>query len=117
MTKVNLHDHIDKDDLVAHLLIDTLSQTLTGKKFEEFMGEIQWGDKDEFEILLVLEGHEFDIVPTLKYWQSQIDRMVEEKAREILKDELFAIGEIRDDLERSISARFNDRFDIDFDEW
>ena len=117
MTKVNLHNHLVKNDLVARLLIETLSNSLSGDKFENFMDEIQWHEKDEFDVKLVLEGYEFDVVPVLKHWQSQIDRLVEEKARSILKDEMSAIEDIKDDLERSIAKRFNTRFDIEFEEW
>ena len=115
MAKVNLHEHLDKDDLVALLLVETLSNALKGNEFKKFMEDIRWGEKDEFDVVLVLEGYEFDVVPTLKGWQSQLDRMVEEKAREILEHELSAIGEIKDDLRRSISTRFDSRFDISFD--
>ena len=75
-----------KDELLAHLVIDSLSAAFTTKQFEDFLTKCDYENKESIDIQLIVEGTEFPIDKVMVEWQTQIDKMVKECAVRLVNE-------------------------------
>ena len=108
--KINKHELIEKRDFREHLIVHALTETFKGPAFKDFM-EKDWNNGDpDVEIKLTVAGHELDLNKVCEDWQKQVDRMVEEEARKMVKEaygeRLDKVHELLDEVANHIRESF-----------
>jgi len=87
------------DELLENLVLSSMSASLKGKQFEEFLSKAGHPEKDTFNIQLLVEGTEFPIDEVMVEWQAQMDGMVKECALKLLTekfdDMISTLGELK----------------------
>ena len=106
--KINLTDDVRKDGLLSHIILNSISETTMDALVKE--GSIQ-GVGVICDLVLTANGHEIDIQDFVDHWQSQVDRIIEEKAQELLSDRFREISDLLVDLEERIKPEINKRLE------
>lgn len=115
--KIDLTKEVTENDrhIVSHALIEALTHALPGQKFEEFVRARAPGRKDHVvvDVALVVDGMEVPFRKVMEGWQAQIDRMVEARARALLKEKASDIYGRLCDIEMKVEEFANDLFPRD----
>jgi len=104
------------DGLAEHIFVEALSNALDHDSLEQFMEDIDWKNKKEFECYLVVEGREFPLMAVCEHWENQADRVIAEKAMELLGDKLSDVETLLGDISESILRKASERLGIEFDD-
>jgi len=119
-----MHKTINKDDLmlkrqgtlVQHVVIEALSNALKHEEFELFMKDIDWDNREDFECYLVIEGREFPLVEVCEHWEKQVDRMVAEKAVELIDNKLSDVETLLSNVGEGVLREASERLGLDFED-
>lgn len=102
---------IKKDDLfktrdafLEHFFISALTSAVKDGNLEPFLKEIDWHNKKEIECYMVVEGKKIPIDKVCEEWEAQVDRMIYEKALELLKDKLGFINDVAYDIVKEMTT-------------
>lgn len=106
--KVNLHDEIEKDSLISHIVLNSLSKLMV----EKLAARRKEDGSILCEIKLTIEDEEeLDIEDFLNHWQSQVVEMVRKHAQKLVEEKLFDVCDSLYDLEQRIKRDINERLD------
>lgn len=103
--KINLTQKIDT--LLAHIVLTCLTKTVLEELAE--IGKTKEGIICDMK--LTVNNHELDLQLFLEHWQSQIARMIKEKAKEIIKEKFRDMDEILYDLEERLKPEIEKRLE------
>jgi len=105
--KINLTQEIKKYTLLSHVVLSCLTDTTIRNLIAA--GRTEAGIV--CEIKLMIDDHELDLASFLKHWQSQVSRMVKEKAIEIMKEKFGDIYDTLADLEDRLKVEVEKRLE------
>jgi len=106
--KINLTDDLRKDGLISHIVLNSISETTMDALVK--VGSVQ-GVGVICDLILTANGHEIDIQAFVDHWESQVDRIIEEKAQELLSERFREISDLLVDLEERIKPEINKRLE------
>lgn len=108
--KVNLTKRIEKDrrdrDLLLHIVLNCLTTQMTKELIEGTKL-----DDIEAEVILTLNGHELDLEKFIEHWQSQVNRMIKEEARELFSEKFWDLQDLFDDLHERLRNEVDKRME------
>lgn len=105
--KVNLTQELRKNTLLSHVVVSCLTDTVAREK----IAENRTKDGLICEIKLTINGHELDLQSFAEHWQSQVSRMIKDRAMEIVKEKFDDVGEILYDLEERLKPEIEKRLE------
>lgn len=93
-------------------LIEPMTTTLAGL----FLGALKdgiekklidegWREKEMVEVKFTVEGHELNFMKVFEEWEKQLDRMVADKARDLINETFPGLDKLNDDL-NDMAAEF-----------
>lgn len=106
--KINFTERITKDrnDFIMHIILSTLKET-TIKELADNRAE----NGIIADLLLTVNGTELDLESFCEHWQSQVRRMIKEKAIELFKDKLGDVENLMYDLGERLKEEINKRLE------
>jgi hypothetical protein len=107
--KINMtKEECEKRSLLGFIVIEALVGAIgTDKKFEEFMKDKKVGKDYIYDVHLTANGVELDLQKAVDHWGSQVERMIGEKAKELLEDKFRDITYAFDDLKSWLDSEIN----------
>ncbi len=109
--KINLTKRIHKDrenrDFLMHIVLNCLTDQIT----KELTKDRIKGHDIETEIILILNGHELDLEKFMKYWQSEVNRMIKEEAKELINEKFLDINDLFSDLQERLRIEVDKRME------
>lgn len=96
--QINKEKTMVTDNLLQHLIVESMSNALKGDKFAEFLDKCDYDKKEAIEVKLLVEGTEFPIDEVMEEWQEQITTMVNTEAIRILNERFLNITDTLDEL-------------------
>jgi hypothetical protein len=106
--KINLTDNVKKDGLISHIVLNSISETTMNALVKT--GSVK-GIGVFCNLILTANGHELDLEAFVDHWQNQVDRIIEEKAEELLADRFREIQDMLTTLEERIKSEINKRLE------
>jgi len=106
--KINLTDNVKKDGLISHIVLNSISETTMNALVKT--GSVQ-GKGVICDLVLTANGYDIDLQAFVDHWQSQVDRIIEEKAEELLADRFREIQDMLTTLEERIKPEINKRLE------
>jgi hypothetical protein len=103
--KVNTNEEIERDTLLSHIVLNGLTDTITTTLLK--VGTTPKGII--CEIALTVNGHDVSIEPFCTHWQSQAHRMIREEAETIVKDKMYDVEELLNDLHSRLQDEVSKR--------
>ena len=98
-------------DFVLHGLTVAIKEgTIKDSTIEDVAKEMK-SDDGHLDVAITVNGREIDIHEFCEHWESQIDRMIREKAQEIVEDKFSDINSIFFDLECRIKNEIEKRLE------
>lgn len=102
--KINKKELLENPNILNHLVIHGLTKALPkDKEFSEWVDQ-NWNKKESIEIKLTIGNKEIDIKYFCDHWESQVDDMIIEKAKEIIGDQFVNIRDLLFVLEEKIKG-------------
>ena len=93
-----LHDFMKDDDcLINYMIITGCHKTL-----EEMVEKKR--EDGKYDIVLTVNGVEMDLQEFMDRWQDNVDRLVEDKAEEIIREKFVDMGDVTDELSATIRS-------------
>lgn len=108
--KVNLRNRLSRDDVISAVILHTLSHT-TGLNVEEIANSPSYSETGELDVTLTIEGHEVNFISFIEHWQSQVDQMIQEEAKEIVVTKFQDLADMAVDLSSRIAEEVNNRME------
>lgn len=109
-----------KHNLLGWLIFKTIVKNFPADKKElsQFFKDVKWNEKEDIECYMVIEGKKLPINEVCELWGSQVDRMVKEKALELLEEkELRTLSDTVFSLEKSMKRKAKKALGINLDEY
>ncbi len=107
--KINLTKRIYKDkenrDFLMHIVLNCLTDQIT----KELTKDRIKGRDIEVEIILTLNGHELDLEKFMKYWQSRVNRIIKEEAKELINEKFLDLNDLFSDLQEKLRIEVDKR--------
>jgi hypothetical protein len=115
--KVNLTKEIGDNTLISHIVLTGMTDALM-----EHLVDKREADEDHIVNfkLTVNDKHEIDIQKFCEEWESQVERMIKEEAKKLVKQNMFDISNKLDDLREtmtSLEEQLDDKVDDILKEW
>lgn len=111
--KFNLREEIERDrqnrSVLSSMVLNGLSQAVQ-ENFDNILETYKKND-GVIDITLTVEGHEVDLKAYIDFWQSQVRRMIREKAQRLVDTKMFDIGDLLHDLEERLKEEVNKRLE------
>lgn len=112
--KINLSEEVRKNTLISHIVLHCLSSSIgilpTPSDIAK-EGRNENGDV-ECELKLTINGRELDISTFVDHWQSQVERMIYDRAKELFEEKFNEVDDLfydlRDRLKEEINKRLKD---------
>lgn len=105
--KINLTQELKDNTLLSHIVLNCLTDTVAKK--------IITANRTESGIIcdikLTVNEHELNLLSFIKHWQSQVSRMIKEKAKEITEERFGDINDLLDDLEERLKSEIGKRLE------
>jgi len=111
--RIKFKDEIDtlKGHFVIHGLSVAIEQgILPENTFEDVIKEKDQDD-GHLDVAVTINGREIDIHEFCEYWEKQIDRMIREKAQEIVDHKFSDLSYLFDDLQGRINTEIEKRLE------
>ena len=105
--KVNMTDEIRQNTLISHIILHKMSEALA----ESIAKEGQTEDGVVVDVKLTANGKEIDLEHFIQHWQSQVDNIITEKARELVNDKLSDVCGMLYDLEERLKSEIDKRLE------
>lgn len=96
---IQMKDILDQHNLTGHLILSSLCS------FQDIIEIIK--EKKSADIRITVEGKEIDFESFINHWQSQVDRVIKEKAIELLDEKVSPVFEKIEDLKEELSRSIN----------
>jgi len=110
--KINMYNHLEKDTLLSHIVLDGLTNALgADKKFEKFLEKYKTKKGHVLKVKFLVEDMEIDLQKFVDHWQNQIERMVAEKAKELIEKRFCDINYTLNDLEERVKKEIAKRLE------
>lgn len=107
----------DKDNIIEWIVLSALTQTLNDKEFNKFLESTDWHNKDAIDIQLKVEGVELNLVKVCEEWLSQVDRMLNEKAVELLSKKFAPAQDFIQSIEKTVRRQAKEKLGLEPDEY
>jgi hypothetical protein len=92
-------EECEKQSLLAHIILESLVGALgSDKKFEQFMNDKKVGKDYILDVKLIANGVELNLKRFVDHWGSQVDRLITEKANNLLETKFSDVDSLLDDL-------------------
>ncbi len=85
--RINREQIVDKNSLVGYMVLHCLSKSW------EAIDEV--GERGHAEVCLTIDGKEVDLQEFVDHWQSQIERMIQEEAKNMVEEKF---NKVRDSM-------------------
>ena len=106
--------------LTGYLVIEALTSAMSHEELSEWLKDIGWDDKEakeDFECYIVFEGKKLPITEVCAHWESQMDRLIREKALELFEDEkLSKLDHVTHELTEGIKKKAAEELGITIEE-
>jgi hypothetical protein len=109
--KINFIKEDQKDTLVAHIVLESLSSAFKGKKFEKFIAKYATPKGHVFDVRLMIGDTEIPLKPFVKHWQSQVESMIKEQAVKLVRARFWETSQLLNNLETQIKRQINPKFE------
>jgi len=106
-----------KDGLMSHLYVSAIAEAFKSDDIEKFLKDIQWEKKQDIECYMVVEGHKIPIDVVCEAWEKQVDRMINERALEIVENKLRKFVDIASDIEKRMKIKVKKELGIELDDY
>ena len=104
--KINLSKDAMKDGLLSHIILECLSKTvfemIAKKDTIEKVGVVS-------DIKLTIDGHNVNLEKFIDLWQNHVNRIIAEKAADLLKEKFVDVQNMLTDLEERVSIEIKKR--------
>lgn len=105
--KVNIRKEAKEDTLLSHIILDNMSESVAKCLVKEGYTE----DGTVIDLKLTANGMEIDIESFVECWQSQVKRIIAEKARDLINDQFADVNNILYDLEEMMKPVIEKRLE------
>jgi hypothetical protein len=110
--KINMTEHITDRTLISHIILNCMTDTLMKLvKNTRVDGDLM------MDVILSINGHELDLEKFMKHWQSQVNHMIKEEAREMQKEKMGDMFMEVEDLLTDLQGRLDEEVDKRLEDW
>jgi hypothetical protein len=107
--KINPVSHQNNDTLVSHVIINCMAESLKNSEIIEMSDKIRFNNG--LEVQLLIEGKEVDLQHFCDHWESQVDRMITEKAKELIENRFGDVNDLMRDLQDRLKTEIDKRLE------
>lgn len=101
--KIKVYNIAAKNGLLYHFVLSAI--TLKGP---DFVKEVS--DAKEVDIVITINGTEVDFEKVLEQWDAQMDRIVLEKAKELMNEKMDGIIDYLNDFQQELDNKIDEEF-------
>ena len=107
--KVNMTKEIkeNQESLIGHIVCHCMTTAIT----EELLSTRKEKEDIMADVQLLINKHEVNLESFVEHWQSQIRRMIKEKAEELVEERFRTITDLMFDLEERLKDEITKRLD------
>lgn len=105
--RINITDELDKDTLLSHIILHNMSTSVA----EQMIKNGTTNEGVVIDVKITANGIELDLKEFIDYWQSQVDRIIHEKAAELVREKFADINDMLYDLEQRMEPEIEKRLE------
>ena len=104
--KISIKDIVDKRDgsIMSYVVFHCLGEYAKAK-------EVYNVEDKELDIVLTINGHEMDFEDCCNYWQDQVNRMITQRANELLSEKFAEVNDLLYDFEERLKDEVSKRLE------
>lgn len=107
--KIKRETIADERAFISWFLIECIASH--GKQDPCFVNRL--ADQEEIDVQLIIDGEEVNFTETIEFFQSQVGKMVKEKAVELIQNRFADVSEILQQVEESVVSRMKEELHLD----
>lgn len=110
--RVNLSEHIRKDTMTGHMVLEGLTRTIKSHELIRSYAEKQRTPEGIFmNVRFLVDDIEVDLEDFIKRWQDQVDKSIEEKAKDFVQVKFNDVDDLLQDLKKRIEPEIEKRLE------
>ena len=112
MERINITKEIaNNKSLAGHLVLEGLTSVLKDKNISDFVKKNETKDGVIAEITFQINGVDLPFLEFCEHWHKQVDRMIKEKAQEIIDEKFSDISDLAYDLQERLKLEVEKRME------
>jgi hypothetical protein len=110
--KINMTEHLNEETLISHIVLEGLANSLKGEgELEKFIKPHKMGKDYILDVKITVNDLELDLEHFVNHWQSQVERMIKEEAKELIEEKLYETEGLLSDLNQRIKSEIDKRLE------